>query len=56
VMDTVRRHVPHAEFFTVPGGTHYSLLEYPELVVARIEAWFDQHFSAWAGSPEASAT
>ncbi len=35
--------VPRAEVFVVPGGTHYSLLEYPEVVIARIERYLTDH-------------
>lgn len=39
------RHVPHCETFAVPRGTHYSLIEYPELVVGRIERFLSEKFT-----------
>ena len=47
------KHVPHCETFCVPRGTHYSILEYPELVVGRIKRFLDQNFAADA--PRAKA-
>jgi pimeloyl-ACP methyl ester carboxylesterase len=41
-----------AELFVVPRGTHYCLLEYPELVGLRVERFLKQHFGAQLGSRE----
>ena len=43
IKKVIAERVPRAEIFVVPGGTHYSLLEYPELVVARVERFLDDH-------------
>ncbi|MEY3014034.1 MAG: hypothetical protein RIT45_2769 [Pseudomonadota bacterium] len=45
VREVFHRHVPHAETYIVPNGTHYTLLEYPDDVLRRIERFLDQHFA-----------
>ncbi len=45
VRHVVHQRVPHAESHVVPGGTHYTLLEYPEAVIGRVERFFGDHFS-----------
>ena len=45
VRHTFEAHVPQAEVFVVPGGTHYSLIEYPELVIERITEFLESHFA-----------
>jgi pimeloyl-ACP methyl ester carboxylesterase len=42
------KHVAHCETFSVPRGTHYSLIEYPELVVGRIKSFLGEHFAPTA--------
>lgn len=46
VKEVIARRVPHAELFVVPGGTHYSLLEYPEVVIGRVDTFLQAHFAA----------
>ncbi len=36
--------MPRAELFVVPDGSHYCLLEQPELVAGRVERFIDEHF------------
>ena len=38
------QHVPQAEVFIIPNGTHYALLEYPDVMNKRIAAFLDSHF------------
>lgn len=45
VRHTFETHVPHAEVFIVPGGTHYSLIEYPDMVIERITSFLESHFA-----------
>lgn len=40
--------VPGAEVLLVPNGTHYSLIEYPDLVVDRVAAFLGEHFGLTA--------
>lgn len=35
---------PHAELFIVPGGTHYSILEFPEIINLRMEKFLGEHY------------
>lgn len=35
--------IPNAEFFVVNNGSHYSLLEYPDLINKRLEQFFKEH-------------
>jgi pimeloyl-ACP methyl ester carboxylesterase len=44
VREVFEKHIPQCETFAVPNGTHYSLIEYPELVVGRIERFLRQHY------------
>jgi pimeloyl-ACP methyl ester carboxylesterase len=44
VRHVFEKHVRHAEVFLVPNGTHYSLIEYPEMVCNRVAAFLDEHF------------
>jgi pimeloyl-ACP methyl ester carboxylesterase len=44
VRHAFEEHVPHCETYLVPRGTHYSLIEYPHLVVRRIEEFLGEHF------------
>ncbi len=39
IVDTV----PNAELFIIPNGTHYSIVEYPEIVNLRLERFFRDH-------------
>lgn len=48
VRHVFEKHVRHAEVFLVPNGTHYSLIEYPELVSRRVATFLDEHFGAVA--------
>lgn len=50
VRDVFHDHVPHAETYVVPNGTHYTLLEYPDDVLGRVERFFDRHFPLAAGA------
>ncbi len=43
VREVFQRHVPHAETHIVPRGTHYTLLEYPDDVIRRVELFLDKH-------------
>ncbi len=52
VKHVVASRAPRAEVFVVPGGTHYSLLEYPDLVTGRVERFLDEHF--WSQEAQAS--
>jgi len=38
--------VPGAELFIVPNGTHYTIVEYPEIVNLRLERFFRDHVPA----------
>lgn len=38
------RSIPDARFVAIPGGTHYSLLEYPDLVSRAMEKFLKKHF------------
>ncbi len=40
-MEALHRAIPGSEFFLVPNGTHYVLVEYPEVVNLRIRAFLD---------------
>ena len=44
VVQVFERNLPRLETHVVHGGTHYSLLEYPEDVVGRIDRFLDRHF------------
>lgn len=44
VTETVLRHAPQTEVLKVPRGTHYSLIEYPEIVVPVVQAFLEKHF------------
>lgn len=44
VKTVIASKVPQAEIFVVPGGTHYSLLEYPDVVSGRVETFLREHF------------
>lgn len=46
VAGVFERHLAHLETHVVRGGTHYSMLEQPADVVARIERFIGRHFSA----------
>lgn len=48
VRHVFEEHVRHAEVFLVPNGTHYSLIEYPEMVCERVSEFLDQHFAGVA--------
>lgn len=37
------RRIPRAEILVVRGGTHYTAVEFPELVALRIERFFKEH-------------
>jgi pimeloyl-ACP methyl ester carboxylesterase len=37
------RRIPHGEILIVRGATHYTAIEYPELVNLRIEKFFREH-------------
>ena len=41
VSDTMLRELPHAERFTVAGGSHYSILEHPDAVNERLGLFLD---------------
>lgn len=45
VRHVFEKHVRHAEVCLVPNGTHYSLIEYPDLVCKRVATFLDEHFS-----------
>lgn len=37
------RRIPHAEILVVRGGTHYTCVEFPELVNLRLERFYEEH-------------
>jgi hypothetical protein len=37
------RQIPRAEILVVRGGTHYTAVEFPELVSLRIERFYREH-------------
>jgi len=39
IVDTI----PNAELFIVPNGTHYTIVEYPEIINLRLERFFRDH-------------
>ncbi len=43
VRHVIHQRVRHAQSHVIPGGTHYTLLEYPDAVIARIEQWLNEH-------------
>ena len=45
VRHVVHKRVPHAESHVIPGGTHYTLLEYPDAVISRVMRFFDDHYA-----------
>ncbi len=46
VRHVFEREMPDCQSFLVPRGTHYSLIEYPELVVGRIEQFLNERLPA----------
>lgn len=54
VTSKMLREMPRAELFVVPRGSHYCLLEYPDLVARRVERFFSEHFSAAASEDESA--
>ncbi|MFO0556294.1 MAG: alpha/beta hydrolase [Polyangiaceae bacterium] len=40
---TMRRSIPKAELLVVRGGTHYTAVEFPELVALRLERFFHEN-------------
>ncbi len=43
VTEVVERRAPQTETLMVPRGTHYSLIEYPEVVVPRVSSFLERH-------------
>ena len=46
VRHVVHKRVPHAESHVIPGGTHYTLPEYPDAVISRVRRFFADHYAA----------
>ena len=46
VTEKMVREMRRAELFIVPGGSHYCLLEYPDIVSDRLRRFLVEHFSA----------
>lgn len=38
--------IPGAQFFVIPKGTHYSILEFPDLFNHRVEQFLNEHYPA----------
>ena len=36
--------IPGAEHFSIPAGSHYSAIEYPEILNLRLDKFFRDHF------------
>lgn len=51
VTDRMIHEMPRAELFIVPRGTHYCLIEYPELVGLRVEKFLRDHLEPWPPRP-----
>lgn len=45
VAEKMAREIPKAELFIVPHGTHYSLLEFPEIILLRVRQFLSEHGS-----------
>lgn len=43
VAKKMKNRIPNSEILVIPGGTHYTPLEYPEMVVLRMEKFFLEH-------------
>ena len=39
VTDVMMKKIPQAELFIIPRGTHFALLEYPEIITMRVNKW-----------------
>ncbi len=44
VIDTMVKEIPGAEHFSMPAGSHYSAIEYPEILNLRLDKFFRDHF------------
>lgn len=44
VAEKMAADISKAELFIVPCGTHYSLLEFPEILTLRVEKFLDDHY------------
>jgi len=53
VTDRMVREMPQAELFVVPRGTHYCLIEYPEIVALRVEKFLAEHYGLRPHGPAA---
>lgn len=45
VIDRLARQIPGAELFYVPRGTHYTQLEFPQLVARRVDRFLGERFA-----------
>lgn len=41
--EKMAKHITNAEFMTINGGSHYTLLEFPELIVPRLKNFLHEH-------------
>jgi pimeloyl-ACP methyl ester carboxylesterase len=45
VRDVFHARAPHTESHVIPGGTHYTLLEYPDVVLDHVDGFLGRHFA-----------
>lgn len=48
----IHRAIPHSKLVVVPGGTHYTPVEYPAVLVDELHRWLDR--VGWTGQAEAA--
>ena len=56
VRDVFHARAPHSETYVVERGTHYTLLEYPDEVVARVRRFIDEQVQRPASGSQGVAT
>jgi pimeloyl-ACP methyl ester carboxylesterase len=44
VIERMVEEIPRAEHFSIPAGSHYSAIEYPEILNLRLDKFFREHF------------
>lgn len=44
VAEKMASRIPKAQLFIVPRGTHYSLLEFPEIITLRVKKFLEEHY------------
>lgn len=46
VAEHMAAEIPKAEFFIVPKGTHYSILEFPDIINLRVAKFLEEHYKS----------